>query len=433
MGKRAVVLGGGGAKGAYEVGVMKALKELKFDYQIVTGTSVGSLNGALFAQKNYKLAEKMWLSINTAKVLDMEGCGTEQIGYAELAAMLTENRGLDYHNLKTLLLEVIDEEKIRKSGVDFGLITVRYPLMQPVQLFVDQMEKGKLVEYLLASAACFPAMKKHEIDGQHYIDGGYYDNLPINLAIERGADEIVAVDLGAVGVTRKKKDSSATRVITIKSEWPLGPMLLFEQDQIRLNIQQGYVDTMKVFGKWEGSKFCFRTGETEKLFKAVYPAMEQLQSLVFPDAGNPLMQMAQVSAAKLYQRRMHSKQRLSQKECCDAVCEGLMEIFELDRFRRYTLRSLKKECIRIYEQVDETAAYALEELLREIRQTKKFMENIEQVTAIVAGIDRKVVVKYLIGMLNRMRANQEESGILYLLYLCIPLEVTSAMYYLSLT
>ncbi len=432
MGKKAVVLGGGGAKGAYEIGVMKALKELKFDYQIVTGTSVGSLNGALFAQKDYRVAEKMWLSLDTSKVLDMQTTGQEEIGYAELAKMLMENRGLDYHNLKRLLLEVIDEQKIRKSGVDFGLVTVRYPLLQPVQLFADQMEEGKLVEYLLASAACFPAMKRHEIDGETYIDGGYYDNLPIDLAIQRGAEEIVAVDLGAVGVMRKTKDRSSVSVITVKSEWPLGPMLLFQKQQIWQNIQQGYVDTLKVFGKWEGKKFCFRPGETEKLFKAVYPSLEQLRNLLFPDAANPLMQMAQISAGKLYQKRLHKKQSLTQQEFCFAACEGLMEIFALDRFRCHTLRSLKKECRKSYDRIDETAAYALEEILLEIGETKKFVESIESVTAILAGIDRKVVTKYLIRMLDRMRQNAEEPGILYLLYICIPLEVTSAMYYLAL-
>ena len=79
MGKKAVVLGGGGAKGAYEIGVMEALIELRFDYQIVTGTSVGSLNGALFAQKDLKLAKKMWLDIDTTRVLDIDDLSPEEI------------------------------------------------------------------------------------------------------------------------------------------------------------------------------------------------------------------------------------------------------------------------------------------------------------------------------------------------------------------
>ena len=52
-GKRAVVLSGGGTKGAYEIGVWRALRELSVDFQIVTGTSIGSINGAMMAMGDF--------------------------------------------------------------------------------------------------------------------------------------------------------------------------------------------------------------------------------------------------------------------------------------------------------------------------------------------------------------------------------------------
>ena len=54
MGKLAIVLSGGGARGAYEMGVWKALKRMHVKYDIVTGTSIGSINGLLMVQKTYK-------------------------------------------------------------------------------------------------------------------------------------------------------------------------------------------------------------------------------------------------------------------------------------------------------------------------------------------------------------------------------------------
>ena len=57
---KAIVLSGGGAKGAYQIGVWKALRKLHYQYDIVTGTSVGALNGAFFVQGNYKEALWMW-------------------------------------------------------------------------------------------------------------------------------------------------------------------------------------------------------------------------------------------------------------------------------------------------------------------------------------------------------------------------------------
>ena len=64
----------------------------------------------------------------------------------------------------------------------------------------------------MASCACFPAVATKEIDGQHYIDGGYYDNLPINLAISMGADEVIAVDLKAIGLKEKKIEITETGI-----------------------------------------------------------------------------------------------------------------------------------------------------------------------------------------------------------------------------
>ena len=61
---KALVLSGGGSKGSYQIGVWKALKKLHIKFDIVTGTSVGALNGALITQKSYFRAIKLWKKIN---------------------------------------------------------------------------------------------------------------------------------------------------------------------------------------------------------------------------------------------------------------------------------------------------------------------------------------------------------------------------------
>ena len=57
---RAIVLSGGGSKGSYQIGVWKALRKLNIKYDIVTGTSVGALNGALMTQNSYFKAKRLW-------------------------------------------------------------------------------------------------------------------------------------------------------------------------------------------------------------------------------------------------------------------------------------------------------------------------------------------------------------------------------------
>ena len=200
MSKTALVFGGGGAKGAYQIGAVKALNKLKIKYDIITGCSVGSINGAIVAQGDFDLAMKLWKTLSTDKILDLK---ENETGINVKGAF--ENSGYDYTNLKNLLIKYIDEDKLRKSPVDYGLVTVKYPEMMPLYIFKEDMEIGKIVDYILGSSAFFPAMKPHKIGENMYIDGGFSDNLPINMAIEKGVDKIIAIDLKAVGMIKKPK------------------------------------------------------------------------------------------------------------------------------------------------------------------------------------------------------------------------------------
>ena len=72
--KTALVLGGGGSRGAYEIGVWQALRELGIPVNMVTGTSVGAINGAMIAQDAFELAVSLWKEIDTPMVFD---CGDQ--------------------------------------------------------------------------------------------------------------------------------------------------------------------------------------------------------------------------------------------------------------------------------------------------------------------------------------------------------------------
>ena len=72
MGKKGVVLCGGGAKGAYQIGVWKALKKLKFNPEVVTGTSVGALNGSLMVMDDFKKAYDTWMNIDMKQIFSFK-------------------------------------------------------------------------------------------------------------------------------------------------------------------------------------------------------------------------------------------------------------------------------------------------------------------------------------------------------------------------
>ena len=261
---KALVLSGGGSKGSYQIGVWKALKKLHIKFDIVTGTSVGALNGALITQKSYRKAIKLWKKINL-KLLFGENAvnSTNDLDVMKMYGReFIKNGGMEVKELESLIEKEINYKKLLKSNINYGLITFNLTTKKPIQITKKEIPKHLIGDYLMASASCYPAFKQKEIEGNKYIDGGIFDNLPINLAISMGADEIIAVDLSAPGLNRKPKKSLPTT--TIKPNNKLTNFLNFYEEGAKRNIKLGYNDTLKKFNKLEGNKYTFKKGTLEK-------------------------------------------------------------------------------------------------------------------------------------------------------------------------
>ncbi|MBR3749109.1 MAG: patatin-like phospholipase family protein, partial [Firmicutes bacterium] len=109
--KTALVLSGGAARGAYEMGVWQALRELGVRIDIVCGTSIGAMNAYIVASGAYEKARDMWLDMKTEEVFDFDRA-------------LQEGGG-SFTGIKDILAEGFPEEDVRASDTDFGLCTVR--------------------------------------------------------------------------------------------------------------------------------------------------------------------------------------------------------------------------------------------------------------------------------------------------------------------
>ena len=266
--KRAVVLSGGGAKGGYEIGVWKALRRLDIDYDIVTGTSVGALTGELMVQKDYDKALKLWYFMDYSKIMDIEinGRFSTKKGREEIVKKYAKGAvkgGRELTGLRKIVDDLYNDDKFFSSNVDYGLVTVYFPSFKPKYVVKSKLKKDEVKDYLMASSACFPAFKMYKIGKNSFIDGGYYDNLPINLAIKLGAEEVIAVDTGAIGIIRKVKNDNV-KVINISPKNDIGNFLAFEKKYARRAIAFGYNDAMKTFGKLEGDLYTFRLGSLKR-------------------------------------------------------------------------------------------------------------------------------------------------------------------------
>ena len=250
---RGLVLAGGGARGSYQIGVWRALDELGWRAGVVTGTSVGCLNGALYVLGQYEMARDMWLSIRSSDVMALPAPGSGLGALGEAVRQFMAEGGLDVSPLEQIVSRVLDEQELRASSIRFGLVTVEKKGLKPRELSLEEIPQGKLRDYLLASSACFPALRPRTIDGVEYLDGGYADNMPAGLAARLGAEELVCVDLEGLGITKPNRTGLPTTLI--RSHWELGDILRFDPAVARRNMAIGYFDTMRAFGRLRGDAY----------------------------------------------------------------------------------------------------------------------------------------------------------------------------------
>ena len=198
-----VALEGGGAKGAYHIGAIRALIENGCKIDGVVGTSIGAFNAALVAQNDFEKAYEIWNNMQPSMLFNIEdnkmetinksGFTKESLRYlSEKAKEIIMNRGIDTSKLRTVVDSLVFEEEIRKSEVDFGMVTVSISDLTPLEILKDDIPQGKLKDYIMASAN-FPLFKSQPIDNKYYIDGGIYNNCPINLLADKGYTNVVAV------------------------------------------------------------------------------------------------------------------------------------------------------------------------------------------------------------------------------------------------
>lgn len=265
--KYALALAGGGTRGAFEVGVYKALRELGIEISAICGTSIGAVNGALFASGTD--GEEYWKEITPDDVAQIKGNNLFSPA-SLLSAMkkLTEG-GVDASAFKKSLAEAIDEKKVRNSGIDYGLCTYRLDTKKREELFLENIPDGRLCEYIMASAS-FPLFKPTVIDAVSYSDGGIANNLPENMLIERGYDTIISVSVKGPGFVRAV-DRCGVNIIDIVCKNPEIGVMEFDRESIDLSIKSGYFECMHIFGQVAGDEYAIEKSSYNTARKAFGP------------------------------------------------------------------------------------------------------------------------------------------------------------------
>lgn len=266
--KTALVLGGGGSKGAYEIGVWKALRELQVTIDLVCGTSIGAMIGAMIVQDQFDELLDVWLRIRAEDIIvngvdliyDLEYLWKQKKKYHTIFKDYWNQKGMDISPFEQLIHKMIDFERFQHSRMDFACLSVNVSRKRPHIFYKKHIQNAQdLYHALMASAACFPAFPMHKLNQERYVDGGYYDNVPIFLAKQANATSIIAVDLKSIG--RKQMHKPQAAITYIEPYVSLGSFLCFEQRQIQRNLQLGYFDCMKKYNRYIGYIYTFPATE----------------------------------------------------------------------------------------------------------------------------------------------------------------------------
>lgn len=255
--KRGLALEGGGAKGAYHIGVVKAFVEKGYDFDGFVGTSIGAINAAVLAQGDFDKALELWMNISPDQIFMTEeqpllqladiknrGLNVEFVtGVRDALSKIISRGGVSTERMLEFLHMHIDEDKVRTSGKDFGLVTFSLSERKPYELMLDDIPNGKLINYIMASAS-FPGFSTVVIDGKKYLDGGLYNNCPVNLLDKLGYDEIIAVRVGSPGIVHRRINTMKN-VRLISPSKSLGRLMEFSADSSAASIELGYFDGMR--------------------------------------------------------------------------------------------------------------------------------------------------------------------------------------------
>ena len=266
---KGLVLEGGGTKGAYQIGAYKALRDLGIEFQGGTGTSIGALNGAYIIQNDIEVMEDIWVKYDYTHFMNIDEETYEKYKnmdftpknintVIELINKARKNEGIDISPLRELIEKTLKEESIRNSNKDFGLVTVSWDKkINPHPLYIEDIPQGRLVDYLIASSS-LPIFKLNTMDDKLFLDGMFFDNMPISLLEQKGYNDIVVIRLldDILGKINLNKHQNINIKTIIPSE-NLGGSLNKDKDNVLKNINLGYLDAMKAYDRYDGIKYYF--------------------------------------------------------------------------------------------------------------------------------------------------------------------------------
>lgn len=352
-----IVLEGGGAKGAYQVGAWQALKEAGIKIKGIAGTSVGALNGAMMCMDDLERAERVWSHLTYSQVMDVEDQKMARLlegdtpfweALSDVAKRMGEG-GLDITPLKNLILEVVDEEKIRNSPRELYIKTFSVDELKELDIDLKSVEPGYMKDLLLASAYIYPLFKNEKLHGRKYIDGGAINNVPLDSLVDRGYQNIIMIRIFGIGREKRVKIPEGTQIFTIEPRVNLGNIIDFNPEKSRRNMKIGYYDAQRMIYGLQGKIYYIEENEEEcyylrKLLQIPEEARDRLLERYHTwekSEGRIRAFVEKILPGVAMELKL--SREWTYKELYLAILEATAKICRIPKYRVYTVEELREE------------------------------------------------------------------------------------------
>lgn len=267
-----LVFAGGGGKGAYQIGVWKALRHLRMDSWIkgVSGDSVGALNAVLFAHGDFAIAEKVWQSIHPIQFLDITPDG------------VCSREGLQKIVNKEIDLSFVSNSHIRTyaaiaecapvtattNQLDAALACATQEEFDGEYCLLNGKTPEEITQVLLASTALPIVYAPVKIGDKYYRDGGLFDSMPMRPLLEDGLKNLILVKLSADAEYDVILASQADTLIEISPSGNIGQLLDgtldFDGRNAKYRMEMGFYDTLRAIEFYERRTLGFPATPEEK-------------------------------------------------------------------------------------------------------------------------------------------------------------------------
>jgi len=214
---------------------------------------------------DYESAHQLWLNISIDKGLrineelpDPENLFSKK-NWATLFREVIKNGGLDASPAAEFVSQYVDETKVRENNIPFFVVTVQMTQgVTPREISIDEIPEGMLTDYLMASSN-IPLAVGIGPEGEKYLDGGVYDNIPIMTLKKRGYNKIIILDISnlkGVGHTMNTINSQVIHIKPYNTDM-LGGFMDLDAEAVEKRIQLGYLDAKKAFSHLLGNIYYF--------------------------------------------------------------------------------------------------------------------------------------------------------------------------------